>query len=83
MTPQGGGMGIIMIYSEDINKVCALCTHATAIPENEEEMYCCIYKKNTAVTQGGCKKFKYDIFKKTIHRKRRLRTEFDAEDFKL
>ena len=72
-----------MIYSEDINKVCALCTYATTIHENEEEMYCCIYKKNTAATKGDCKKFKYDIFKKPVHRKRRLKTEFDAEDFKL
>ena len=72
-----------MIYSEDINKVCALCVNAKPIPENEEEMYCELYKKNTAITKNDCKKFKYDIFKKKVHRKRRLKTEFDAEDFKL
>ena len=72
-----------MIYSEDINKVCALCVNAEPIPENKDEMYCKLYKKNTAITKNDCKKFKYDIFKKTVRRKRRLKTEFTAEDFEL
>ena len=72
-----------MIYSEDINRVCALCVHAQKCEDNEDEMYCTIYKKNTAATNGDCKKFKYDIFKKTVRRKRRLKTEFTAEDFEL
>lgn len=72
-----------MIYSEDINKVCALCIHAQKSEENEDEMYCTLYKKNTAASNGDCKKFKYDIFKKTVRRKRRLKTEFTAEDFEL
>lgn len=72
-----------MIYSEDINKICALCVNATPIPENDEEMYCELYKKNTAATHCDCKKFKYDIFKKVIHRKRRFKTNLTAEDFQL
>ena len=72
-----------MIYSEDINKVCALCVNAEPIPENEDEMYCKLYKKNTAITKNDCKKFKYDIFKKTVRRRRRLKKNFSAEDFTL
>lgn len=72
-----------MIYSEDINKVCALCVNAEPIPENEDEMYCKLYKKNTAITKNDCKKFKYDIFKKVVRRKRRFKTSFSAEDFTL
>lgn len=72
-----------MIYSDDINKVCALCVYAQEIPDNNEEMYCERYKKNTAATKGDCKKFKYDVFKKVVRRKRRLNTNFTAEDFKL
>ena len=72
----------VLIYSEDINKVCALCVYAELNGE-ADEVYCTRYKKNTAATKGDCKKFKYDIFKKTVRRKRRLKTEFTAEDFKL
>ena len=72
-----------MIYSEDINKVCALCVNAEPIPENKDEMYCKLYKKNTAITKNDCKKFNYDIFKKTVRRKRRFKTSFSAEDFTL
>ena len=72
-----------MIYSEDINKVCALCIHAQKLEDNEDEMYCTLYKKNTAATNGDCKKFKYDIFKKTVRRKKQFKTDFSPEDFIL
>ncbi len=72
-----------MIYSEDINKVCALCVYANLQDNDADEVYCTRLKKNTAATKGDCKKFKYDIFKRPVRRKRRLRTDFDAEDFKL
>ena len=72
-----------MIYSEDINKICALCIHAQKSDDNEDEVYCTLHKKNTAATKGDCKKFRYDIFKKPIRRKRRLKTGFSAEDFEL
>lgn len=71
-----------MIYSEDINKVCALCEHSETIDGNEDILLCNINKKNTAITDS-CAKFKYDIFKKPVRRKRRLKTDFDPEDFVL
>ncbi|MBQ3125259.1 MAG: hypothetical protein IJC09_07570 [Clostridia bacterium] len=72
-----------MIYSDDINKVCGLCVYAQKLEDSEDEMFCTLFKKNTATSQGDCKKFKYDIFKKTVRRKRRLKTEFTAEDFEI
>ena len=71
-----------MIYSDDINKICALCCNAEHISDNEDEMYCSKKKKNTAINDS-CKKFEYDIFKKPVHRKRRLNSEFSPEDFTL
>lgn len=72
-----------MIYSEDINKVCGLCVYAQAITNCENEMHCTLYKKNMPINNGECKKFKYDIFKKPVRRKRRLRTDFSSDDFSL
>lgn len=73
-----------MIYSEDINKVCGLCVFAKSDTETDgKELLCTLFNKNKEVTESCCKKFKYDIFKKTVHRKRRLKTDFSADDFKL
>ena len=71
-----------MIYSEDINKVCALCEHSETIDGNEDMLLCSKSKKNTAITDS-CAKFKYDILKKVVRRKRRLKTDFNPEDFVL
>ena len=72
-----------MIYSEEINKVCGVCLYAQAVENCEYEMYCTIYKKYIPISNGECKKFKYDIFKKSVRRKRRLKTNFSSEDFSL
>lgn len=71
-----------MIYSEDINKICALCRSAEVLQDNEDELFCSSRKKNVPIN-NTCKKFEYDIFKKTVHRKRRLKTDFSPEDFSL
>ncbi len=71
-----------MIYSEDINKVCALCEFSQALEGDEDNLLCTKHKKNTAITDS-CAKFKYDIFKKPVRRKRRLKTDFNPEDFVL
>ena len=72
-----------MIYSEDINKICALCMNADFVPENDDAMYCRIKGVNVDKSHPDCDKFKYDIFKKPIRRKKRLKTTFSADDFKL
>lgn len=71
-----------MIYSDEINKVCALCQHASPIEGNENEMQCSKTQKNTAMGDS-CAKFKYDIFKKPVRRRRRLNVHFSREDFTL
>ena len=50
-----------MIYSQNINKVCAVCQMAHK--KSEDEMYCDIKKQAVSVTDTACDKFKYDIFK--------------------
>lgn len=70
-----------MIYSDDINRVCGLCCFSRPV-DGSEKLYCTKRKKNTTATDG-CTKFKYDIFKKPVRRKRRLKTNFRAEDFEL
>ena len=74
---------IFMIYSEDINKICALCQNADFIDGDEESMHCRIKNVNVYKTHGDCGKFVYDIFKKPVRRKKRLKTDFSADDFKL
>lgn len=70
-----------MIYSTEINKICALCQKARR--ENDEEMFCT--KKNKTVPTSGeaCKKFSYDILKRPVRRMRRLKTNFKKEDFTI
>ena len=70
-----------MIYSQDINKVCALCRMAHK--RGGEEMYCEIKKQTVPSDGAGCKKFSYDILKRTVKRAKKLRTDLNPEDFAL
>ena len=70
-----------MIYSDDINRICALCQNADE--RTEDDMFCSLHNKNVSKTDEACKKFVYDIFKKQVRRKKRLKTNFTAEDFTL
>lgn len=72
-----------MIYSDNINRICALCLHASKAEGNEDIMYCELKNKNMPLSSPDCGKFKYDIFKKVVRRKKRLKTDFSAEDFSL
>ncbi len=70
-----------MIYSEDINKICAVC--ALASETGEPSRMHCSAKKQRVPEGGTCPKFRYDILKRHVRRQRRLRTDFTAEDFKV
>ena len=70
-----------MIYSQNINKVCAVCQMAHK--KSEDEMYCDIKKQALSVTDTACDKFKYDILKRHVRRMRKLKTNFNPEDFSL
>ena len=71
-----------MIYSKEIEKICRVCLYAKAATD-EDYVYCEKRKKCFLKTQSSCKKFSYDILKKTVHRKRKLNNNFKKEDFKL
>jgi hypothetical protein len=71
-----------MIYSEEINKICGLCQYAERIDGDEDNMNCAIKKASVPFTGEVCRKFKYDIFKKTVRRKKKLKT-YSAADFEL
>lgn len=77
------GLRIInMIYSEDINKICALCRKSKTVVGSTEHLECT--EKNEFVPlDGTCGRFEYDIFKKPTRRRRRLSQKFSADDFKL
>ena len=70
-----------MIYSQDITKICAVCREAHK--RGGEELYCEI-KKQTVPSDGeACKKFSYDILKRPVRRAKRIKTDFNPEDFAL
>lgn len=71
-----------MIYSKDIEKICRLCLYAKDAAD-EDYIYCEKRKKCLRKSQEACKKFSYDILKKTVRRKQKLNNNFNAEDFKL
>lgn len=71
-----------MIYSKDINKICALCQNAKQVKGDTSHFKCDIQSCYMPL-DGTCDKFVYDIFKKPVHRKRRLKKNYRAEDFSL
>lgn len=70
-----------MIYSDDIQKVCSLCVFSESY--GGEEIFCSKYKKPVGVADEACKKYKYDILKRKVRRRKPPRTDFSEEDFKL
>ena len=70
-----------MIYSDDINKVCAVCVMAK---ESENgEMLCTLKNKTFPAASAACKRFRYDILKKKVKRIRHPKTDYKKEDFTL
>ncbi len=70
-----------MIYSQDINKVCAVCQMARRL--SDDEMYCGIKRQAVPVNGEACQKFRYDILKKNVRRMRKLKINYKPEDFSL
>ncbi len=67
-----------MVYSQDIERKCALCQFGEPIPDTLEVLC----KKYGVVEYNYvCKKYKYDIFKKKVKRKRDIGIEYNEEDF--
>lgn len=68
------------MYSPDIDKKCATCQFGTPLEGTMDVM--CI-KYGVMPYNYICKKYKYDIFKKKIKRKKSLDTNFTPEDFSI
>lgn len=69
-----------LVYAEDIEKKCALCQFGQPIPDTLEVLC----KKYGVVEYNYvCKKYKYDIFKKKVKRKRDADMGFGEEDFSI
>lgn len=71
-----------MIYSEDINKVCGLCKRAHRMG-SEDEMHCEIKRQNVSALGEACPKFQYDIMKRRVRRRKKLKSYFNPEDFQI
>lgn len=71
-----------MIYSEEINKICGLCQYAGHIEGDEDNMRCSLKHKDVELSREACRKFRYDILKKPVRRKKKLKT-YSAADFEL
>ncbi len=70
-----------MIYSEIENPKCNLCVHAD---ENKTSGNILCDIKGTVPADFVCKKFKYDIFKKSVKPKKKLASAtYNAEDFSV
>jgi len=69
------------VYSEDIEKICGYCVDS----KNTEDPFTMICEKYGEVPfRHTCKKFKYDIFKKKIHKRSRTESQkFTADDFSI
>lgn len=69
------------MYSDDIPKICSLCRFASA--QGADGLYCEKKKCIVGAADDACKKYSYDILKRTVRRKKPLKTDFSAEDFEL
>lgn len=70
-----------MIYSDDIQKVCSLCVFAER--RQGEEIFCTKRNKTVGEADEACKKYKYDILKREVRRRKPPKTDFSEEDFRL
>lgn len=69
------------MYSEDIERVCGYCVHSKKT-DDPFKMIC--QKSGEVEFRHTCKKFKYDIFKKKIHRRNRSDSQkYTADDFSI
>lgn len=70
------------MYSDDIEKICALCVHAHAVKGTVTHMQC-THVGGYVPLSHTCLDFKYDVLKKRVRRKPPLKHNFTADDFKL
>ncbi|HIT84680.1 MAG TPA: hypothetical protein IAA60_02115 [Candidatus Ornithomonoglobus intestinigallinarum] len=71
-----------MIYSDDIEKICALCVYSEK--RSNTLVFCAHLGQCVGASDSACKRYKYDILKREVRRRRPLDTnKLSEEDFKL
>lgn len=68
------------MYSPDVEKKCVNCQFSQQL-NGTTDVICSKY--GVVSYNYICKKYKYDIFKKPIHKKKNLDTDYTAEDFSI
>ncbi len=68
------------MYSPDIDKKCTTCQFGNLVVGTLDVM--CI-KYGIVPHDYICKKYKYDIFKKKVKRRKPVDKEFESEDFSI
>ena len=69
------------MYSQDIPKICTFCQYSRRL--DDDKVYCEKKKRDFEITQEACKKYKYDILKREVRRKKSFKTDLKPEDFEL
>lgn len=71
----------IPLWEESELKICRYCAFAKRIPATEEVL---CEKKNVIQSEDNiCKKYKYDILKKELRRRKATTKKFDKDDFAI
>ncbi len=69
------------MYSNNIEQICGLCVHSKSITGIKTHMQCDKY--GAVPVKHTCKRFKYDIFKKPIHKKKQVSGNYSPDDFSI
>lgn len=73
-----------MIYSPDIEKKCLLCVNARIVGTDDTEFIICTKKnKPVELNQKACRKFRYDIFKKEVKRRKTYIPDVSPEELTI
>ena len=71
----------ISLWEESELKICRYCAYAKRLPATEEVL---CEKKNVIHSEDNiCKKYKYDILKKELRRRKSETKKFDKDDFAI
>lgn len=71
----------IPLWEESELKICRYCAFAKRIPAAEEVL--CEKKNVIQPEDNTCKKYKYDILKKELRRRKATTKKFDKDDFRI
>ena len=67
------------LWEEEELKICRFCAFGARIAASEEVF--CEKKKQIISEDSSCKKYKYDILKKELRRRKTNTRKFDKGDF--